>query len=120
MQFAQPTAIFRKTVYEALGGFSEKYRSIADFDFFAGAILTGKKFERLSFPTVTAFRLHSGQFSHKESGVAKEETSLFFKERKARNSFISFLSFSAWRFLNAKHYLLRILRNGQFESRSVE
>lgn len=120
MQFAQPAAIFRKAVYKDLKGFAEKYRSIADFDFFARAILTGKKFERLSFPSVTAFRIHPNQFSHKENGIAQEETSLFLKEWKTRNSLIRLLSFSAWRVLNAKHYLLRILRNGQLKSRPIE
>jgi glycosyltransferase involved in cell wall biosynthesis len=120
LQFAQPAAIFRKVVYEDLKGFSSKYRSIADFDFFARAILTGKKFERLSFPTVTAFRLHLNQFSHRESGIVQEETSQFFKECKAHKSFLGLLSLSMWRFLNIKHYLIRKLRNGRLKSRPKE
>ncbi|MDF1594002.1 MAG: glycosyltransferase [Desulfobacterales bacterium] len=120
LQFSQPAAIFRKVVYEDLKGFSEKYRSISDFDFFARAILTGQKFERLTFPTVTAFRLHPNQFSHKESGIVIEETAQFFQEWRGKKSFISPLLFGLWRFLNARHYLLRFLRNGQFKSRSTD
>lgn len=120
LQFSQPAAIFRKVVYEGLKGFSEKYRSISDFDFFARAILTCQKFERLTFPTVAAFRLHPNQFSLKESGIAREETSQFFQEWRASNSFTSPLLFGLWRILNAKHYLLRILRNGQSKSRSID
>lgn len=114
MQFAQPAAIFRKAVYEDLCSFSEKYRLIADFDFFARAILKGKNFERLSFPAVTAFRLHPNQLSHREDVVTKEEIFLFFKEWKVRNPLLGLLSFYIWCFLNAKHYLLRILRTGVF------
>jgi glycosyltransferase involved in cell wall biosynthesis len=120
LQFSQPAAIFRKTVYGDLQGFSEKYRSIADFDFFARAILNGKKFERLAFPTVTAFRLHPNQFSHKESGIVHEETSQFFREWKIAHSFTSSFLFGWWRFLNTGHYLLRILRNGRFGSRPMD
>lgn len=120
LQFSQPAAIFRTVVYEDLKGFSEKYRSIADFDFFARAILTGKKFSRLPFPTVTAFRLYPNQFSHKESGIARDETAHFFQEWKAGHSFMSPFLFWLWRFLNARHYLLRILRNGQFKSRPMD
>jgi len=119
MGFAQHAAIFRKVVYEDLKGFSEKYLSIADFDFFSRAVLSGERFERLSPPTVTAFRLHSNQFSRREDKVAEEEIFLFFKEWKVRNPLLGLLSFNMWCFLNAKHYLLRILRNGQFKSRHI-
>lgn len=117
LQFVQPSAIFRKVVYEELKGFSEKYRSIADFDFFSRAVLSGKRFRRLSSPTVTGFRLHSQQFSRRENGVAVEEISQFLKEWTSRNPFIGSLSLSLWRLLNVRHYLLRILRAGVSKSR---
>ena len=117
VQFAQPAAIYRKVVYQELKGFSEKYKAIADFDFFVGAILTGIKIERLSFPTVTSFRLHPNQFSHRASGLVQEETSLILQKWNAHNSLSGLLSLSIWRFLNVKHYLLRILRTGGLKSR---
>ena len=120
LHFAQPSAIFRKVSYEGLKGFSEKYRSIADFDFFARALLTGKKFVRLSFPTVSAFRLHPNQFSCKEIEIGREETLQFFKERKKSNSLYGLIFISVWCFLNMRHYLLHILRNGQIKSRNAE
>jgi len=117
LQFTQPAAIFRKDVYENLKGFSEKYHSIADFDFFARAILMDKIFKRLSFPTVTAFRLHPNQFSYRESGIAQEETSQFLREWRYSNAFIGPLFFGILRLLNVRHYLLRILRNGRLNYR---
>lgn len=119
LPFAQPAAIFRKVIYEDLKGFTEKYRSIADFDFFARAILTGKKIERLSFPSVTAFRIHPNQFSRRERDIVQTETSLFFKGFKTHNKLLGGLSLNIWRFLNAKHYVIRMLRNGQFRSHAI-
>lgn len=117
VQFCQPAAIFRRATYESLGGFDEKFRSIADFDFFARAILSRKKFVRLSFPPVAAFRLHPNQFSHKENTLAQEEIATFFHEQKLHKGFVSLASFGVWRVINAKNYLIRLLRNGRLKSR---
>lgn len=115
--FAQPAAIFRKTVYEELGGFRENYKSIADFDFFARALGAGKRFVRLPFPSVAAFRLHPDQFSYKESRIAKEEKRHFLQSGGNRNEPKRLFFLTTWRVLNVKHYLIRFLRTGSLKQR---
>jgi len=116
MQFAQPASIFRRTAYDKLNGFSDKYRSIADFEFFARGVHSDVKFARLSGPAVSAFRLHPDQFSRNRNRLAKEEILQFYEEWGFRSPVIGILSLSVWRVLNAKQYLLRTLRTGALRS----
>jgi glycosyltransferase involved in cell wall biosynthesis len=107
MGFAQPASIFRKDIYDALGGFSEKYRIIADFDFFTRALMEKSKFYSLPHPSAACFRFHHGQLSfidgnHKELEYIK---SLVGYKKQFTNGIPSLV----WKSLNARNILFRLL-----------
>lgn len=56
--FIHPTALFRRTVFNKLGGYKPVPNE--DFDLWQRAILGGYKLERFGIPTII-FRRHSGQ-----------------------------------------------------------
>lgn len=107
--FAQPAAIFRKTIYRDLGGFDERYRHIADLNFFFRSALAGHVFARLHSPAVAAFRLHASQLSSRELGVVKEEKTL---QRNALGVKVSpgdFLDVLYWRLQNSPTYAWHLI-----------
>jgi glycosyltransferase involved in cell wall biosynthesis len=63
MPFVQPAAVFRREVFERLGGFDERFRMIADYDFFARASAAGFRFGRVGGRPIAAFRVHGRQLS---------------------------------------------------------
>ncbi|NLI76765.1 MAG: glycosyltransferase [Candidatus Riflebacteria bacterium] len=65
--------VFRRQVFEALGGFDERWRLAGDFDFFARAGLQGFAFRKIGGGSVGAFRLHASQFSVKALGSIHDE-----------------------------------------------
>jgi glycosyltransferase involved in cell wall biosynthesis len=76
MSFAQPAAIFRRDVFDRLRGFDERFRYIADHDFYSRAASAGFRFGKAPGPPVAAFRVHGGQLStasKKALDVEKEQ-----------------------------------------------
>jgi glycosyltransferase involved in cell wall biosynthesis len=106
--FGQPTAIYRKSVYEELGGFDEKYRNIGDTDFFYRLITSGLPVAKLPRPSVAAFRLHASQLSNREGANMWEELASFRREMKVRASLGDFLDVVSWRLQNSPIYLWRL------------
>jgi len=63
MPFPQPTMIFRRSVFEQLGGFNDRYSYSADFDFVLRAHTAGFYFQKYCGGPMAAFRLHTVQIS---------------------------------------------------------
>lgn len=61
----QQGTIFRRDVFEQLGGFDESYRYVGDADFWWRALEHGFMFQRDDGPPVAGFRLHDGQLSRR-------------------------------------------------------
>ncbi len=110
MGFAQPAAIFRQNVFEALMGFSEDLRSISDFDFFSRAVKAGKVFASLSSPAVIAFRLHQNQLSRREADLSRKEKELVIAASGDCREFTDGLALIRWRINNIPGYCIRLLR----------
>lgn len=106
--FIQPAAIYRRSAYEALEGFDERYRLISDCDFFFRLITSGCAMAMLPRPTVAAFRLHGTQLSRRESANLREELRSFQKKVNAKTSPWNFLALLSWRFQNSPIYLWRL------------
>lgn len=106
--FGQPAAIYRKSVFEELGGFNEKYRNIGDTDFFFRLITSGRPVAKLQRPPVAAFRLHALQLSKREGVNMREELSSFRRGTKVRVSLGDFLDVVSWRLQNSPIYLWRL------------
>jgi glycosyltransferase involved in cell wall biosynthesis len=76
MPFSQPGTIFRRTLWEKLAGFSEKYHYSSDFDFVLRAFVAGAKFGYFDCSSIAAFRIHEKQLSHKFKKRMLEEASI--------------------------------------------
>jgi len=106
--FGQPAAIYRKNVFEELGGFDERYRNIGDTDFFYRLVTSGRSVAKLNRPSVAAFRLHSLQLSNRLATNMNEELAAFRKRAKVQTSPKDFLDVLSWRLHNSPIYLWRL------------
>ncbi len=66
--------VYRREVFEELGGFDVRWRYSADFDFFARAALAGRVFRRITGGSVGAFRLHAAQISQQKGNPVGEDS----------------------------------------------
>jgi glycosyltransferase involved in cell wall biosynthesis len=73
MPFAQPAAVFRREVFERLHGFDDRFRHIADYDFYARAAAAGFRLGKVPAPPVAAFRILATQLSTVQEGLVDEE-----------------------------------------------
>lgn len=117
MPFSQPAAVFRRSVFDELQGFSESGRLVSDFDFFLRAHCAGRRFTKVHGPSVTAFRLHTLQISHIEREVVQREMALVMQDRGVRRRFWDAANTWVWRLGNVDRYLARVLRTGSLRSR---
>jgi glycosyltransferase involved in cell wall biosynthesis len=108
MSFAQPTAIFRRNVFEQLGGFNEQYQHVSDFDFFFRAINAGFKFAMLEGKSVSGFRTSPTQISRKIEQVQKEIKLVHqvYAQPTIKDRWVTGL----WKIRNWPNYLIRLLR----------
>jgi glycosyltransferase involved in cell wall biosynthesis len=113
LAFAQPAAIFRKTDFEEMGGFDERYRLIADYDFFYRLLSSGKKFVRAQGPTVAAFRRHDSQLSTREAAAVSAEEGSLRKALRIKTSSLDLLDALFWRLQNTPTYLWRVAGRGE-------
>jgi glycosyltransferase involved in cell wall biosynthesis len=110
MAFAQPAAIFRRELYEQLGGFDEGFRYKADADFFIRAIRAGARLAWLNGPAVACFRLHEHQFSNRADRRLNDEAARIFEAPEMKAGLRDHLTLWQWQSRNLPHYLIRIVR----------
>jgi glycosyltransferase involved in cell wall biosynthesis len=110
MGFAQPAAIFRRTLWAELKGFDESYRYKADADFFIRALQAGKRFVYVDGPAIACFRVHASQLSLRNVEEIEQEGQRLFGQAALQPNRRDWLTLLAWRYRNAPHYLLRMLR----------
>lgn len=113
--FMPHAAIFRKTVFEDLGGFDEGFRHISDMEFFARACFAGRRFASVSYPSVAVFRIHRDQISSREREVVQQELAHLRARWRRRNGLLGRWAVLRWKTKNAGQYLLRWLRTGSFK-----
>lgn len=109
--FKQPAAIFRRSIFEEMGGFDEQYRHIGDYDFFYRLIFSNNKFARLEAPSVAAFRLYASQLSTREAKCVAQEMRSFRKQINVSVSAKDLFDVFCWRFQNSSIYLRRMMRH---------
>ncbi len=117
MPFNQPCAVFRRSLFERLGGFDGDYRVIGDLDFFGRAAVSGAKFEQVRDFSVVAFRLHESQITARENPRAIEERKQYLARQTGPLPLSARVASLRWRLGNAGHYLVRRLRTGQWKGR---
>ncbi len=104
--FAQPTAVFRRSVFDGVGGFSEALRQAADADFFRRALLSGARFARLGGAPLACFRLTSRQLSRTGEDLSKAEMAAQAGGATRRDAATEW----RWRAANLPLHLLRVVR----------
>jgi glycosyltransferase involved in cell wall biosynthesis len=59
----QQGVLFRRSVFDSLGGFDTSFRFSADYDFFVRALVGGHRFFKFSSRSIAAFRIMPSQLS---------------------------------------------------------
>lgn len=83
----QQGTLFRRSVYESLGGYEESYRYISDRDFVARGLKAGIQFRKFTDRTVGAFRISDEQLSMKFSVEMTSESERSRQQFYGRQSF---------------------------------
>jgi glycosyltransferase involved in cell wall biosynthesis len=117
MGFAQPAAIFRRSLYQQLAGFDDRYRFKADADFFIRAMKAGAQFASLDGPPVCCFRIHQRQLSNQRRDLIEEEGRLVFGAPGMKPNAGDLIVLAQWRLKNLPHYLIRIIRESLLSQR---
>jgi glycosyltransferase involved in cell wall biosynthesis len=111
MPIPQLGTLFRRAVFEKLGGFDTRYRYASDFDFFLRARKAGFRFARLNYPRIGAFRLHETQISQREERTMGEEVRASLLANQVRTMRLRrFWCYARFRARNWDSYLLRVVR----------
>lgn len=113
MPFAQQTVIFRRELFERLGGFDTQYTMSADFDFFLRAYVQGARFVRAGGRPVGRWRLHSAQLSQQHAEAAEAQKRQIVARAGLRAAASDRLRLLGWRVSNWHNYLERIVRSKQ-------
>lgn len=116
---AQPGTIFRREMFEALGGFNESWRAAGDMEFFLRAWRGGWRFEFVD-ACVAEFRVHDGQISRQVAVVAAEQDRLVALARE-NQLWIRGARGAKWRFRlsNVAGYVARVRRHGLVSMESL-
>lgn len=110
MPFNQQTVIFRRSLYDKLSGFDERYCLSADKHFFARASKVGASFSKLEGLPVACFRIHRGQLSNAKSNAHASESKRVDSELFGSVTLKDKIVAAKWKTSNVGHYCLRFLR----------
>jgi glycosyltransferase involved in cell wall biosynthesis len=107
----QQGTLFRRNVFDDLGGFDARFRFVSDADFWFRAAERRLRFVRITYPPVAAFRMRAGQLSHAHADAMRAEHAAMLSSHGVQAGDASL----RWpvikhRVSNARSYLLRCLR----------
>lgn len=104
----QQGTLIRRELFEKLGGFSTKYRYVADADFWFRALEAGAQFRYAGSATVAAFRLHRAQITQqKKIEMQAEHRAMVRDHGGQKSSLAAKAEFMRWRLRNAGSYVER-------------
>ncbi|MFT3830059.1 MAG: glycosyltransferase [Opitutaceae bacterium] len=117
---AQPGTLFRREVFDQLGGLDETLRLAGDMDFFGRALAAGFRFG-FADAIVAEFRVHRGQLSQ-QAAVRVRETEALFAAARATGVWRRGARAARWRFRwrNLGVYVGRIRRHGWVSMESLQ
>lgn len=114
----QQGTLFRRGVFDALGGFDSRWRFVGDADFWVRALSAGFRFARLASPPVAGFRLHADQLSRRHAAEMRDEFRGMLATHGIRPARLhSLLYAGVYRAGHLRQYLQRILRHGDLTGR---
>lgn len=114
----QQGTLFRKSLFESLGGFSERWRFVSDADFWWRAAEAEARFHRTPHPPVASFRIHAGQLSqiHKNQ-MHKEFLDMASSHSSRAGPLCAWWRRGRYRAANLRGYIVRMLRQGDLSGR---
>lgn len=116
----QQGTIIRRELFEKLGGFSTKYRYVADADFWFRALEAGARFHCDKSTTVAAFRLHPRQITQdKKAEMQAEHLAMVCNHGGQQSSLSTQFEFMRWRLRNTGSYVERWHRAHRIGARKV-
>lgn len=109
---AQPGTVFRREMFDGVGGFDATWSAAGDMEFFMRAWRGGWRFEFVDV-CVAEFRVHAGQISQRTAVVSAESARLVGLAREIP-AWIDAARAAKWRFRwnNAGIYAARLRRHG--------
>lgn len=116
----QQGTLIRRELFQKLGGFSTKYRYVADADFWFRALEAGAGFRYDGPATVAAFRLHGAQITQqKKTEMHAEHAAMVDDHDGPQSSLATKAEFWRWRCRNAGSYLERWQRAHRIGAKRV-
>jgi glycosyltransferase involved in cell wall biosynthesis len=115
----QQGTIFRRTVFDEIGGFDRSLRFVGDADFWWRAAEQGYSFARHPWPPAAAFRLHSKQLSQRYAMEMKVEHSQMALGRPRTGRIRAAVALFRYRIENLRAYALRWLRRPYLDGHRV-
>jgi glycosyltransferase involved in cell wall biosynthesis len=114
----QQGTLFRRSTFDRLNGFDERYRFVGDADFWWRASEAGLAFSRSNHPPVAAFRIHAAQLStaHAREMRAEHRRMVAAHTGRWRPSVVGPLF--RWRLENLGAYGMRWLRSVQLAGKA--
>lgn len=114
----QQGTLFRRSLFETLGGFSEQWRFVADADFWWRAAEAGARFHRITHPPVASFRMHCRQLSQINRAQMHEEFLQMVASHSGKpRSVASWCRRTFYRIGRCRSYLIRFLRQGDISGK---
>jgi len=107
----QQGTLFRRDLFDSLGGFRERWRFVSDADFWWRAAESGARFHRIGYPPVASFRMHPDQLSqiHKRR-MADEHREMVESHGCRPRMFDAWWAIARYRAVHWRNYLVRVLR----------
>jgi glycosyltransferase involved in cell wall biosynthesis len=119
MPFPQQGTLFRRSLWEKLGGFREQFKYSADFDFFLRAFVSGARFGYFSVVPTAAFRLHGDQISQNFASTMYSEGRQSFADTGLSISQYEKLRCKLhMRIRNLNSYIVRLLRSSHLQRKT--
>ena len=114
----QQGTLFRRSLFQSLGGFSERWRLVSDADFWWRAAEAGARFHRITHPPVAGFRMHAGQLSqiHK-TRMDEEFLAMAASHAPKAGALTSWWRKNRYRAANFRGYVVRMLRQADMSGR---
>ena len=107
----QQGTLFRRKIFDDLGGFDDRWKFVADADFWLRAAERNARFVRITNPPVGGFRMRAGQLSHVHEAAMRAEHAEMLRSHGIHAGGASFRwPVIRYRLGNARSYLVRYLR----------
>jgi len=115
----QQGVLFRRDVFDTVGGFNAAFRFVGDADFWWRALENGCRFARHPWPPGAAFRLHPHQMSQRHAQAMAVEHARMAADRPRAGYVRAITAVTRYRLENSGSYAIRMLRRPFLDGRRL-